>query len=128
MGVRALSRSGVPNDRNPINFYADDGLVYKGLIPRRPDDKIGIAAMFARVGDNARGLDADTAFFSSNPFFPVRSSEAVIEMMYQAQIKPWWMLQPDLQYVINPGGGVLNSDGSLRRNALVIGVRSFLSF
>jgi hypothetical protein len=47
MGVRALSRSGVPNDRNPINFYADDGLVYKGLIPRRPDDKIGIAAMFA---------------------------------------------------------------------------------
>jgi hypothetical protein len=47
MGVRALSRSGVPNDRNPINFYADDGLVYKGLVPRRPDDKIGIAAMFA---------------------------------------------------------------------------------
>jgi hypothetical protein len=36
--------------------------------------------------------------------------------MYQAQLKPWWMLQPDLQYVINPGGGVLNSDGSLRRN------------
>jgi len=52
----------------------------------------------------------------------------VIELMYQAQLKPLWMLQPDLQYVINPGGGVLNSDGSLRRNALVIGVRSFINF
>jgi porin len=58
----------------------------------------------------------------------VRSSEAVIELMYQAQLKPWWILQPDLQYVINPGGGVLNSDGSLRRNALVIGIRSLLNF
>jgi porin len=48
--------------------------------------------------------------------------------MYQARLKPWWMLQPDLQYVINPGGGVLNSEGGLRRNALVIGVRSVLNF
>jgi carbohydrate-selective porin OprB len=38
------------------------------------------------------------------------------------------MMQPDLQYVINPGGGVLNANGSLRRNALVVGVRSFLNF
>jgi porin len=37
-------------------------------------------------------------------------------------------LQPDLQYIFNPGGGVLNPDGSLRRNALVIGVRSSLNF
>jgi carbohydrate-selective porin OprB len=37
----------------------------------------------------------------------VRNSEAVIELMYQAQLKPWWMLQPDLQYVINPGGAFL---------------------
>ena len=48
--------------------------------------------------------------------------------MYQAQLTPWWMLQPDLQYVFNPGGGVLNPDGSLRRNALVIRVRSLINF
>jgi porin len=56
---------------------------------------------------------------------PVRSSEAVIELTYQLQLTPWWMQQPDLQYVINPGQGVLNADGTLRRNALVVGVRSF---
>ena len=38
---RLFSAGGVPNDRNLINFYSDGGLLYKGLIPRRPDDKIG---------------------------------------------------------------------------------------
>jgi porin len=52
----------------------------------------------------------------------------VIELTYQLQLKPWWMLQPDLQYVINPGAGVPNADGSLRRNALVLGIRTFLNF
>jgi porin len=49
-------------------------------------------------------------------------------MMYQAQLAPWWMLQPELQYIIRPGGGVLNPDGSFRPNAWVIAVRSSLNF
>jgi len=52
----------------------------------------------------------------------------MIEMMYQAELAPWWMLQPDLQYIIRPGGGVLNPGGSLRPNAWVIGLRSSLNF
>jgi porin len=127
-GLSGFVRAGgVPNDRNLINFYADGGLIYKGLIPRRPDDKIGVAAAYARVGDNARGLDSDTGLFG-NFFFPVRSGETMVEMIYQAQLAPWWMLQPEVQYIIRPGGGVLNSDGSLRPNAWVIAIRSTLSF
>lgn len=118
---------GVPNDRNLISFYADGGLLYKGLAPRRPDDKVGIATAYARVGNNARGLDADTGFFGNFPY-PVRSGETMVEMIYQAQLTPWWMLQPELQYIIRPGGGVLNSDGSLRPNAWVIAIRSALNF
>jgi carbohydrate-selective porin OprB len=38
------------------------------------------------------------------------------------------MLQPEIQYIIRPGGGVLNNDGSLRPNAWVLVVRSALSF
>jgi carbohydrate-selective porin OprB len=38
------------------------------------------------------------------------------------------VVQPDLQYVINPGGAVLNPDGSIRSNALVVGVRTTLNF
>ena len=52
----------------------------------------------------------------------------MIEMMYQAKMAPWWMLQPEVQYIIRPGGGVLNSDGSLRQNAWVIALRSALNF
>ncbi len=127
-GLSAFFRAGgVPNDRNLISFYADGGLLYKGLVPRRPDDKIGIAGAYARVGDNARGLDQDTGLFG-NFFYPVRSGETMVEMMYQAQLAPWWMLQPEVQYIIRPGGGVLNSDGSLRPNAWVIAVRSSLNF
>jgi porin len=123
-----LRAGGVPNDRNLISFYADGGFIYKGLVPRRPDDKVGIAAAYARVGNNARGLDMDTAFFSNNPFYPIRSGETAIELMYQAQLAPCWLLQPEMQYIIRPGGGVLNSDGSFRPNAWVIAVRSSLNF
>jgi porin len=127
-GLSVFARAGgVPNDRNLINFYADGGLVYQGLIPGRPNDKIGAAAAFARVGNNARGLDADTGMFG-NFYFPVRCSETMIELTYQAQLKPWLMVQPDLQYIINPDGGVLNADGTLRKNAWVIGVRSVINF
>jgi hypothetical protein len=67
-GLSGFVRAGgVPNDRNLISFYADGGLLYKGL-PSRPDDKVGIAFAYARIGDNARGLDADTGFFG-NFFF-----------------------------------------------------------
>jgi porin len=127
-GLSGFVRAGgVPNDRNLISFYADGGLLYKGLVPGRPDDNVGIAAAYARVGDNARGLDADTRLFG-NFFFPVRSGETMIEMMYQAQLAKWWTLQPELQYIIRPGGGVLNPNDSLRPDAWVIGVRSVLNF
>jgi porin len=125
---QGLSGSGgVPSDRNLISFYADGGLLYKGLVPGRPDDKVGIAAAYARIGGNARGLDADTGLFG-NFFYPVRSGEAMIEMMYQAQVRPWWTLQPELQCIIRPSGGVLNPDGRLRPNAWVLGLRSTLNF
>jgi porin len=127
-GLSGFFRAGgVPSDRNLISFYADGGLVYKGLVPRRPDDKIGLAAAYARVGNNARGLDVDTGLFG-NFFYPVRSGETMIELIYQAQLTPWWMLQPEMQYIIRPAGGVLNSDGTFRPNAWVIAVRSSLNF
>src|SRR5262249_9347410 len=77
-GLSAFVRAGgVPNDRNLINFYADGGFIYKGLLTRRPNDKIGVAAAYARVGDNARGLDSDIGLFG-NFFYPVRSGETMI--------------------------------------------------
>jgi porin len=126
-GVSGFVRvGGAPNDRNLINFYGDAGLVYKGM-PGRPDDKVGVATAYARLGENARELDADTATYT-NAYYPIRGGETMIELMYQAQLTKWWTLQPDLQYIIRPGGGVLNPDGSVRPNAWVVGLRTSLNF
>ena len=73
------------------------------------------------------GLDSDIGSFG-NFFYPVRSGETMIEVMYEAQWTKWWTVQPEVQYIIRPGGGVLNSDGSLRPNAWVLALRSTISF
>jgi porin len=37
---------------------------------------------------------------------PVRSFEGLVELIYEAHIKPGRLLQPFFQYVIRPSGGV----------------------
>lgn len=127
-GLSGFARiGGSPSDRNLISFYVDAGVTYKGLIPGRGDDTAGLAFGYARIGNNARGLDQDVRTFS-NPFFPVRDQEVALEVSYQIQVTPWMTLQPDLQRIFHPGGHALNPDGSIRRDALVLGLRSALTF
>lgn len=127
-GLSAFARiGGSPGDRNLISFYVDAGVTYKGLIPGRGGDTAGIAAGYSRIGGNARGLDQDVQVLGA-PGFPVRNQEVVLELSYQIQLTPWMTLQPDLQRIFHPGGNVLNPDGSIRRDALVLGLRSALTF
>jgi len=98
-GLSGFVRAGgVPNDRNLINFYADGGLLYKGLVPGRPDDKIGVAG------------------------------ETMIEMMYQAQLQSGGPCSLNCSTSSFPAGAFSITDGSLRANAWVIGLRSVLKF
>jgi porin len=52
----------------------------------------------------------------------------MIEVMYQTPLTKWWTVQPEMQYIIRPGGGVLNPGVGLRPNALVLALRSTISF
>jgi len=54
--------------------------------------------------------------------------EVVLELSYQGQLDPWFTVQPDLQYIFNPSGGVLDPNDSPRRDALVLGLRSAITF
>jgi porin len=115
-GVGWFGRVGfAPADRNFISFYFDTGLSYKGLIPTRDDDTIGIGFGYAQLSDGARSSLADEG---SSP----TGAEMVIELTYQAALTPWLVVQPDLQYIINPGA----STGL--GNALVIGARASVTF
>jgi porin len=128
-GFAAFARiMGAPGDRNLVEFYVDGGLTYKGPFGRA-DDQAGIAIGYARVGGAARALDADIGRFNG-VLYPVRSGETVLELTYQFQIAPWWQVQPDFQYIFNPGGGLPDPSTPTRRlgDAAVMGVRTAITF
>jgi porin len=109
-----------PNDRNPINFFADAGVVFAGMIPGRSEDKFGASIMYARISDSVRAFDQDQLVFSGMPGV-VHDYEMNLELTYSAQIIPGWTVQPMLTYVWHPSGGDWP-------NAMVTGVRSIWRF
>ncbi len=104
-----------PQDRNFIGFYFDTGLTYKGLIPNRNDDTFGVAFAFGQLTNGARESLSDEGSRAVG-------AEVVFEVSYQCQVTPWLAVQPDLQYILNPGA---TQDHS---NALVIGARASITF
>lgn len=104
-----------PQDRNFVNFYFDTGLTYQGLIPTRDNDTLGVALGYAQISNGARSALADE---DSQP----AGAEMVLEATYQIQINPWLILQPDLQYIIQP-----NATRDLG-NALLLGFRANVTF
>ena len=126
-GISVFARfMGAPSDRNLVDFGIDVGAMSKGLVRGRPSDSFGLAASWAQVSDDAKALDED--FVRSGTPVPIRQDEVVLEATYIAQLLPGWTLQPDFQYVWNPGGNVLNDDGSLRKNAAVFGLRTSINY
>jgi len=126
-----LRLAGSPSDRNLVDFYVDGGFNYKGLLPGRGDDVLGLGIAYARISGAASALDRDARFFSGMSR-PVRDYEMALELTYRAQVTPWWTVQPDLQLILHPGGHVPDPTDptGLRpiRDAVVAGVRTGVSF
>lgn len=100
-----------PEDgRDFVTVYADAGLNVFGPIRGRPDDVAGFAGSVARYSD---------AFIDS--MAPPSAGGAVLEVTYQIAVTKWLVVQPDLQYVIDPVEA-----GA--RNATVIGLQMELTF
>lgn len=104
-----------PQDRNFIGFYFDAGFTYKGLIPTRHADTCGVAFACGQLTKGAARSLSDEGWCGVG-------AEMVLEASYQCQVTPWLIVQPDLQYVITPGG---TRDVP---NALVIGARASIVF
>ena len=68
--------------------------------------------------------------FQPTVYTPVRGAETFLEATYQAQILPAWQVQPDVQYIVNPGAGLANPDAPNQtiKNELVIGLRTTITF
>ncbi len=113
--------------QNLIAFSMNGGLTLHEPIHRRRDDTFGIGMGFTKVGSGAAQSDAFTGQYNDS-FYPVRNSETFAEITYQYQFKPWMAIQPDFQYVFNPGGGLLNPNLPNRRigNEPVLGLRTIV--
>ena len=129
-GLGAFVRAfGNPSDRNLLNFYADAGLNFKGVIAARPNDAFGIAAAYTRVSKRVRDLDLDAQAFGGTA--PLRDHELGIELSYVAAIIDGWTLQPDVQFIFHPGLHVANfrdPAGRPVKDAVVVGVRSTINY
>ncbi len=112
-----------PDDQNLIDFSFNGGVTLAAPLPGRDNDQAGIDAGMGHVSRRAAGLDQDERTI-------IRGTETLIELTYQAQAASWLQLQPDIQYIINPGGGLPNpyDEAQPLHDEFVAGVRAITTF
>jgi porin len=91
---------------NTLPWFASAGASYRGLVPGRDKDAAGFALYY---GGFSRDL-------------PGQTYELALEWTYAIAVARWLTVQPDLQYVISPGGR--SSVG----NAVVVGAQLAVEF
>ncbi|MBV9554461.1 MAG: carbohydrate porin [Alphaproteobacteria bacterium] len=116
---------GGPGDRNLSNFFIEGGVNWQAPFKERGDDAFGIAFSYLGISPAARAFSADLAAFTGVGS-RYASNETVLEATYLATVTSWLTLQPDIQYVINPGANGIPGPFGTRAlpNALVLGLRA----
>jgi porin len=108
-GLRGWIRVGFADDRiNAINTTVNGGLVYTAPFGRMAD-QAGISFAHARFGDATRQSGLGPA-------------ETTFEATYSFNLNSHLTLQPDIQYVMSPGGDPTIAD------AVVLGSRVIASW
>lgn len=87
-----------------VDGYLGAGIAGGGIVPSRARDMIGLAIARASIGSPSRALD-------------LPHHETSIEATYRAEFSTTLMVQPDVQYVIDP------ALAPHARNALAFGLR-----
>jgi porin len=123
-----LQVMGAPAEFNMSNLFVEAGMNWTAPFAGRDSDVFGIGVSYLGISPAKRRFGSDVVRFSGfgSPYF---SNETVLEATYLCQVTQWWTLQPDLQYVVNPGAGI-PSGSSTRplKNSLVGGIRATITF
>ncbi len=116
-GLGAFIQLGLADkDLNQITTYWGVGLHYRGLLPGRDIDVVGLAVAQSIVGKEFRNYSRNSLGVA------VEHHETAIELTYRTEVTPWLALQPDLQYIINP-----SMDPDID-DALQVGIRLEITF
>ena len=114
--IVAFLRGGVADGKTAqVNWDLETGLVATGFVPGRPEGEIGFGVSEAHNGDKYMRVQAAAGS-------PADREEVGYELYYRDTIARGVTLQPDVQYVVNPG-----TDRTLD-NAFIIGTRFNVSF
>ncbi|TAL66248.1 MAG: carbohydrate porin [Burkholderiaceae bacterium] len=125
---------GAPGDRNLVSLSANAGVVMAAPFEGRDNDTAGIGLAYIKIGSHAHELALQDAVLTSSGVngvpYGAAASETALELTYQYQVTPWWVVQGDLQYTLNTGAGLRNPNNPARAlgNALVAGVRTTITF
>ncbi len=82
---------------NIFPYFYTAALVYIGLVPGRPHDKLALGATTGFYRDRLRDAQGEAGLSRQD-------EETVIEWNYHIQLTPSLYLRPDMQYVIKPNG------------------------
>jgi len=114
-GLSLYARMGIADPRTTtVDGYLGAGAVYRGVFPGSRNDRLGLAVAAAHLGSDFRRARRRMGTSSD-------AWEITIEWTYRVELTPWLAVQPDAQYVINPGG---LSD---LEDAFVLGMRLIVS-
>jgi len=91
MGV-FLQSSIAPPKMNQIQYFLGGGIYVNGILPQRFNDSFGAALAFARNGDSFKKIHPGTDW-----------AEVALEFTYRFSIFDNSTIQPNMQYIINPG-------------------------
>lgn len=98
-----------------LPFQVNGGLAYKGLVPWRDQDQTVFGIVYGQFSDDyAEALDASGGGYADY--------ELVFEWGYRLQLTKFLYAQPNVQWVINPGGA------HNIPNALVLGAQCSVTF
>ena len=106
-------------DTNQMPFFVNGGLVYQGLLPSRPQDSAGLGVVYGEFSRQLRRAQRDGRAVGAGT--EPQTYELALELTYLIQATGWLQVQPDVQYIINPGG-----TGKIR-DAFVIGFQLAIS-
>ncbi len=114
---------GAPSNRNLVSFFVNGGATLTAPLPGRDNDTAGIDFGLGKVSGEAADADQDAGRAP-------RTTEELIELTYQAQATPWLILQPDMQIIVNPGGGTPDPNDPKHNlsDEFVTGIRAIVTF
>lgn len=93
-GLTIFGRMGLADEEvSPIDWFGSLGLAYRGLVPGRREDVLGLGAYYAASSDSLSKARAGSF-----------QSESAVELYYQFPTLPWLVMTSHLQYLLSHSG------------------------